>query len=128
MTRYPAVGGTLAAILAALTLVAGSDTATADEVQWKCCAGSCSPKIHEIQVTLTADRTKRTGTFTFDGRTQKTDYGTNGFNRIWAWKEGRTSRLVLDVHGTAEYYNLAGAQNPDQVRPSEFFTCERLGR
>lgn len=129
MIRNCTVRLSLAAIIITLALVTGSGAATAAEQRWECCAATflakCSPSLHEIVITLTADRTNGTGTFTFDTVTQNTDYGTSGFTRIWRWKEAKTSLLELKIDGSAAYYNFANTKPDQEVRPSQYFTCQR---
>lgn len=141
MTGHRALGRTLAAILAALALVAGSETATAEEERWQCCIDSFICAIGKAKndptltndLTLTADRSKGAGTLTFGTITHETDFIINGLARRWYWGKGQIEdepdtfryALVMEPDRTGYYYDFAFADKDGKAESRATYICTK---
>ena len=141
MTGHRTLRRPLAAILAAFALVAGSETATANEERWNCCIDSFLCAIGKAKndptltndLTLTADRSKGSGTLTFDTITQKTNFIINGLARRWYWGKGQIEdepdifryALVIEPDRTGYYYDFEFADKDGKAESRATYICTK---
>lgn len=135
MTGHRTLRRTLPTILAALALVTGSETATADEERWECChhrvLAYCNPEHNEIVLKLQANRAKMIGRVKIgDVVDTSSVFVIQGLARRWVW--GRSVddteyQIIMKLNDEAGYYDFTDAKDGEKRTPKETFTCVKLG-
>ena len=105
MTGNRTVCRPLAAILITLALVTGSATANAAEELWECfCSRSIFSSCNSDDVvTLTANRTDRTGVVQLGDISHDTRFYIDGFDRRWDWGFEKGNSLWDQIRGAGAY-------------------------
>lgn len=122
----------LAATLAALALIAGSETAMANEERWGCCLmmGDMSDPFCLSQdffstAMLTADRTN--GSVNINELiVADTLFKIDGTNRAWAWrkKDENYHLLTMELNGATRLYTMDN-KDRDNIKTEHIFKCRK---
>ena len=111
------------------------DSSAAGLERWKCgdWFDGCGVFGTKCHVTLTANLETLTGTVSFDGITEHTEFQIRGIERRWDWCLADDDRFdcafVISPDGRARYYNFAtNVPDPDgatRAKPTDLFKCTR---